>query len=131
MNHSDSIAKARGLPAGAVFHRCALQANPCHYASTFQGKPGGADANAHAKAVIDKAVEIGVSVLAITDHNDVTGTRRRPARRLRRKVLALRSLRTPPAISARHNSTVPAIYARSVSGVDSTVQRRGVNHSSN
>ncbi len=73
MNHSDPIAKAKALPAGAVFHRCALQVNPHHYAGTFRGKPARGDANAHAEAIVAKAAEIGVSVLAVTDHNDVSG----------------------------------------------------------
>jgi len=73
VNHSDSIAKAKLLPAGAVFHRCALQVNPHHYAGTFRGKAARGDADSHAKAIVDKAVEIGVSVLAVTDHNDVNG----------------------------------------------------------
>ena len=73
MNPNDSIIKARALPSGAVFHRFALQVNPHHYGSTFRGKPSGGDAHAHAQAIIDKAVEIGVSVLAVTDHNDVSG----------------------------------------------------------
>ncbi len=73
MNHSDSMAKARLLPAGAVYHRCALQVNPHHYAGTFRGKPARGDADSHAKAIVDKAAEIGVSVLAVTDHNDVSG----------------------------------------------------------
>lgn len=73
MKHSDPIAKAMALPAGAVFHRCALQTNPHHYAGSFRGKPAAGDANAHAQAIVDKAVEIGVSVLAVTDHNDVSG----------------------------------------------------------
>lgn len=73
MNSNDPIAKARTLPEGAVFHRCALQVNPHHYGGTFQGKPSGGDAHAHAQAIVAKATEIGVSVLAITDHNDVSG----------------------------------------------------------
>lgn len=73
MNHSDPIAKAKALPAGAVFYRCALQVNPHHYAGTFRGKAASGDANAHARAIVDKAVEIGVAVLAVTDHNDVGG----------------------------------------------------------
>ena len=73
MTSKDPIAKARALPAGAVFHRCALQVNPHHYAGTFRGKPASGDAAAHAKAIVDKAAAIGVSVLAITDHNDVSG----------------------------------------------------------
>lgn len=73
MTSKDPIAKASALPAGAVFHRCALQVNPHHYAGTFRGKPGSGDAATHATAIVDKAAEIGVSVLAITDHNDVSG----------------------------------------------------------
>lgn len=73
MTSKDPIAKAKALPAGAVFHRCALQVNPHHYGATFRGKGAGIDASAHAKAIVEKAAEIGVSVLAITDHNDVSG----------------------------------------------------------
>jgi DNA repair ATPase RecN len=73
VKHSDPIAKAKALPAGAVFHRCALQVNPQDYAGTFRGKPAGGDANAYAQAIVAKAAEIGVSVLAVTNHNDVSG----------------------------------------------------------
>ena len=73
MTSKDPIAKARALPAGAVFHRCALQVNPHHYGTTFRGEGAAGDASTHAKAIVDKAAEIGVSVLAITDHNDVSG----------------------------------------------------------
>ena len=47
--------------------------NPHHYGATFRGQSAGGDASAHAQAIVEKAVEIGVSVLAITDHNDVSG----------------------------------------------------------
>lgn len=67
------IAKARELPEGAVFHRCALQVNPHDYSGTFRGQELSGDAHQHAKAIVDKAVEIGISVLAITNHNDVRG----------------------------------------------------------
>ncbi len=73
MTSKDPIAKARALPAGAVFHRCALQVNPHHYGATFRGGSADGDASTHAKAIVDKSAEIGVSVLAITDHNDVSG----------------------------------------------------------
>ena len=73
MSPSDPIAKARALPVGAVFHRCALQVNPHHYAGTFRGKPGDGDDESHAQAIVAKAAQLGVSVLAITDHNDVSG----------------------------------------------------------
>ena len=69
----DPIAKASELSKGAVFQRCALQVNPHDYGGTFQGQKTSGDARQHAKAIVDKAVEIGVSVLAITNHNDVSG----------------------------------------------------------
>ena len=64
---------AGALPASAVFHRCALQVNPHHYSATFRGRRAEGDGRSHAEAIIAEAVEIGVSVLAITDHNDVSG----------------------------------------------------------
>lgn len=73
MTSKDPIALARSFPAGAVFHRCALQVNPHHYETTFRGKAAVGDAAAHTNAIVEKAAEIGVSVLAITDHNDVSG----------------------------------------------------------
>lgn len=72
MNSNDPIAKARTLPAGAVFHRCALQVNPHDYSATFRGNVASGDASAHAKAIVERAVEIGVSVLAVTNHNNVS-----------------------------------------------------------
>ena len=65
-------ARARTLPAGAVFHRCALQVNPHHYGGTFRGQAAAGDVAMHARAIVDKALELNISVLAITDHNDVS-----------------------------------------------------------
>ncbi len=70
---TNATAKPRALPAGAVFHRCALQVNPHHYAGTFRGRPGQADPSTHAELIVEKAASLGISVLAITDHNDVSG----------------------------------------------------------
>jgi len=64
---------ARALPAGAVFHRCALQVNPHHYGGTFRGQAATSDVATHARAIVDKALSLGISVLAVTDHNDVSG----------------------------------------------------------
>jgi len=69
----DPIAKALELPEGAVFHRCALQVNPHRYAGEFRGENSRGTETEHARSVVDKAVDLGVSVLAITDHNDVSG----------------------------------------------------------
>ena len=59
--------------AGATFHRCALQVNPQDYLSKFRGQEADGDIHAHAESIVAKATEIGVSVLAVTNHNDVSG----------------------------------------------------------
>lgn len=69
---TDLLTAALSLPNGATFHRCALQVNPSHYGKTFRGQKGGPDSVAHADAIVRKALELGVSVLAITDHNNVS-----------------------------------------------------------
>ena len=60
-------------PGGARFYRCALQVNPHHYARTYRGQTTQGDALSHAQQIVDKAVELGIEVLAITDHNSVEG----------------------------------------------------------
>lgn len=65
MNNTASI--------GAVFHRCALQVNPHHYGGTFRGRETRGEPRSHAEAVVAQAADIGVSVLAITDHNNISG----------------------------------------------------------
>ena len=74
MSRDDSIAVALRQPAGAEFRRCALQVNPRHYAGTYRGQPAAADDDAgYARALVDKAEALGVTVLAVTDHNHVAG----------------------------------------------------------
>ncbi len=70
---NDVIQNALSLPSGAVFHRVALQVNPHHYDSTYRGNAPSGDADSHATAIIQKASDLGVSVLAITDHNHAGG----------------------------------------------------------
>ena len=70
---TDPIAKGTTLPRGAVFHRCALQVNPFDYGGRFRGQEQGGTAETHAQAIVDKAASMGVSVLGITNHNDVGG----------------------------------------------------------
>lgn len=60
-------------PRGARFYRCALQVNPYHYAQTYRGEAIPGDALSYAQEIVDKAVELGIEVLAITDHNSVNG----------------------------------------------------------
>ncbi len=69
----DPSKAAAGLPAGAQFCRCALQVNPHHYASTYRGKASSLGDTEYAAALIGKAKELDISVLAVTDHNHVGG----------------------------------------------------------
>ena len=46
--------------------------NPYRYVATNRGH-GNGDARRHAEEIVEKALETEVSVLAITDHNDVSG----------------------------------------------------------
>ena len=71
ITNGDAV-RARALPAGAVFHRCALQVNPHSYSSKFRGQAAKGDLSTHARNVVDKALALDISVLAITDHNDVS-----------------------------------------------------------
>ena len=69
----DPLLNALKLPGGARFYKCALQINPHHYSKTYRGKPAQGNAETHAHQVVNKAAELGVSVLAVTDHNNVSG----------------------------------------------------------
>lgn len=70
---TDPLAAGKTLPRGAVFHRCALQVNPHDYGGRFRGQETGGTAETHAAAIVEKAVSMGVTVLGITNHNDVRG----------------------------------------------------------
>ncbi len=60
------------LPYGAKFYKCALQVNPHHYGETFRGTSNEGDATGHAQAIVERAVELGIKILAITDHNSIS-----------------------------------------------------------
>ncbi len=68
---ANCIATGR-LGAGARFFKCALQVNPQHYSGTFRGQPSDGDVISHAKAIVEKAIECDIEVLAVTDHNSVS-----------------------------------------------------------
>ena len=70
---SDAASRIPAVPAGAEFRKCAFQVNPHHYASTYQGMNHGLDEEAYASALVDKARENRITVLAVTDHNHVGG----------------------------------------------------------
>ena len=74
MNVNQSATEVEDLPAGAVFHKCALQVNPATYAA-FRGTRDLSDPDAHAHAVLERARNLDVSVIAVTNHNDVSGVR--------------------------------------------------------
>ena len=73
MTEENAAGMAAQPPRGARFYRCALQVNPHHYAQTYRGEAIPGDALSHAQEIVDKAVELGIEVLAITDHNNVDG----------------------------------------------------------
>ena len=59
-------------PSGAHFHRCALQVNPHHYSSTFRGQNTDGNATEYAAEIIEEALDLDISVIAITDHNSAS-----------------------------------------------------------
>ncbi|WP_428117553.1 TrlF family AAA-like ATPase [Candidatus Poriferisodalis sp.] len=67
----DVVADALRLPSGAHFVRCALQVNPHNYSGTHRGQASEGNPADYASALIAKAKELGIGVLAITDHNSV------------------------------------------------------------
>ena len=71
MNISNRSNPNPKLPAGATFRRCALQVNPLSYGK-YRGKKMAGDAAAHAQSIVDKSAELGIDVLAITNHHDVS-----------------------------------------------------------
>ena len=72
MSEKDVITSGRQLPSGAHFFKCALQVNPHHYAGTFRGQESTGNPTDYAAAIVEKAAELDVSVLTITDHNNVS-----------------------------------------------------------
>ena len=73
MSTEDPIATALTLSAGAEFHRCALQVNPHHYSGKYRGQASALDETGYARALIEKAKELDITVMAVTDHNHVSG----------------------------------------------------------
>lgn len=71
MRWTDPISKALELSNGACFYRCALQVNPHHYAESYRGKTHGLDEDNYVGGLIAKCTELGINVIAITDHNHV------------------------------------------------------------
>ena len=72
MTAASAIYQVDKLASGAHFHRCALQVNPHHYSGSFRGKESKGNPTDFAAAMIEKAVKLGISVLAVTDHNSAS-----------------------------------------------------------
>ena len=70
-NETAAIVDAQRLPSGARFFKCALQVNPHHYPGSFRGQQSEGDSAEYATAIVEKASELGISALAVTDHNSV------------------------------------------------------------
>ncbi len=56
---------------GAIYHKCALQVNPPSY-SHFRGEPAQTSPESHVRLVVEKAVKLGISAIAVTNHNSVS-----------------------------------------------------------
>lgn len=69
----ENIEKALSFPSGARYFRCVLHVNPYSYLNTNRGQDHGLDEGEYNLRLIRKCVELGISVIAITDHNDVSG----------------------------------------------------------
>lgn len=65
------IQKALSAPSGAHFYRCAFQVNPYHYATTYRSQTPKKDEESYIRVLINKAVELDIRVLVVTDHNHV------------------------------------------------------------
>lgn len=72
MTKTEQIENALNLPSGARFYRCALQVNPHHYSETYRGRISNRDGASHARTIVEKAAELKIDLLAITDHNSAS-----------------------------------------------------------
>ena len=70
---SSETRQSHNPTAGAQFYKCAFQINPHHYAGTYRGRANAGDAADYAQKLVAKADELGINVLAVTDHNHVGG----------------------------------------------------------
>ena len=65
---SDRMQAALNLPNGARFYRCALQVNPFPYLETHKKATPFKSEDEYNKAIIETCLEIGIEVIAVTDH---------------------------------------------------------------
>ena len=65
---SDCMQAALNFPDGARFYRCALQVNPFAYLETHKKSTPFASEDEYNAAIISACVDIGIEVIAVTDH---------------------------------------------------------------
>ena len=64
----DRMQGAVNLPNGARFYRCALQVNPFAYLETHGKVTRFGSEDEYNKAIIETCLEVGIEVIAVTDH---------------------------------------------------------------
>ncbi|MDE0112239.1 MAG: hypothetical protein OXI87_16430 [Albidovulum sp.] len=65
---SESLKKALDLPNGARFYRCALQVNPFAYLVRHDKAMNFKSGDEYNDAIVRTCQEIGIEVIAVTDH---------------------------------------------------------------
>ena len=65
---SDRMQAALNFPNGARFYRCALQVNPFAYLETHKKATPFKSEDEYNKAIIETCLEVGIEVIAVTDH---------------------------------------------------------------
>ncbi len=64
----DRMQAALDLPDGARFYRCALQVNPFAYLETHKKATPFTSEDEYNKAIIEACLDVGIEVIAVTDH---------------------------------------------------------------
>ena len=65
---SDRMETALKLPNGARFYRCALQVNPFAYLDRHNKQTTFKSEDEYNKAIIETCLELGIEIIAVTDH---------------------------------------------------------------
>lgn len=65
---SDRMQAALNLPNGARFYRCALQVNPFAYLKSHDKPTQFKSEEEYNKAIVETCLEVGIEVIAVTDH---------------------------------------------------------------
>ncbi len=65
---SEALRGALEQPSGARFYRCAFQINPFSYLQTNKKSTPFTDEDSYNQAIVDACLELGVEVIAVTDH---------------------------------------------------------------